>query len=110
MVEENIGITLGKRIKERRKLLRITQQELAEKVDVDAKYISRIETGNSNPSLNTLEKIAKVMHTEVSSLFRMDEVQGKDEIIKNLTDKLKDTSIENVRTIYEISEKIISTY
>lgn len=105
---ENVKNILGRRIKQRRKILGITQLELAEKIDVDAKYISRIETGTSNPSLNTVEKIADVMKIETASLFKPYELQDKDEIIEKLSEKLKNTSLKNAQIIYEISERILS--
>jgi len=46
---------LGARIKELRKLRQITQEQLAEKVDLATRYISLIEVGRSSPSLETIE-------------------------------------------------------
>jgi DNA-binding XRE family transcriptional regulator len=54
---ESVKKLLGQRIKEIRKSKNLTQPALAELVNVDSKYISRIETGNSYPSLDTLEKL-----------------------------------------------------
>jgi len=47
---------LGARIKELRKLRQITQEQLAEKVDLATRYISLIEVGRSSPSLETNRK------------------------------------------------------
>ena len=47
---KDIKILLGKRIKELRKKLNISQQELAEKINVDARNLSNIECGISFPS------------------------------------------------------------
>ncbi len=101
---------LGKRIKELRKSLGITQIELAEKVDVDPKYVSRIETGISNPSLKTVEKISEIMNVDVARLFKPDEINEKNKIISKITERLHSTSLKNAQTIYEISEQIISRY
>ena len=46
---------LGARIREVRKGAKLSQEQLAEKVDVDPRYISRIELGKCFPSLETLE-------------------------------------------------------
>ena len=45
-----------------RKKLGLTQQELARRTHIDQADISKIEKGNSNPSLNTLKKLAKGMN------------------------------------------------
>ncbi len=50
---------LGKRIKLARIEMDMTQADLAQATDILQKSISRYETGQSLPTLETLEKIAK---------------------------------------------------
>lgn len=52
---------LGKKIKLARIELDMTQADLAKAIKTMQKSISRYETGLSIPSLETLEKIAKVL-------------------------------------------------
>ena len=42
-----------------RKSRNMTQKELAERTGIDQSDISKIETGNANPSLNTLKRLAE---------------------------------------------------
>ena len=44
-----------------RKNCNMTQKELAEKTGIDQSDISKIETGNANPSLSTLKRLAEGM-------------------------------------------------
>lgn len=60
---------LGARIKELRKRKGITQEQLAEKVDLATRYISLIEVGRSSPSLETIENIASTLEVELQDLF-----------------------------------------
>lgn len=60
---------LGARIREVRKGLKMSQEQLSEMVDVDPRYISRIERGNCFPSLETLESIAHSLRVEMRELF-----------------------------------------
>lgn len=60
---------LGARIKELRKRQGLTQEQLAEKVDLATRYISLIEVGRSSPSLDTIESIAKAFEVELKELF-----------------------------------------
>lgn len=60
---------VGKRIKKARKDLNLTQEELAEKVGMHYTTISRIETGDSNPPVQTIAKIAKALKISPSELF-----------------------------------------
>jgi transcriptional regulator with XRE-family HTH domain len=52
-------------IKERRSLLRITQQDLADISGIGLRTIKQIETGKGNPAFHTLQKIAGVLGMEV---------------------------------------------
>lgn len=49
------------KIKERRILLGITQQDLADISGVALRTIKQIEAGKGNPSINTLNKIVNVL-------------------------------------------------
>lgn len=44
-----------------RKSRNMTQKELAEKTGIDQSDISKIETGNANPALSTLKRLAEGM-------------------------------------------------
>ena len=50
---------IGQRIKEKRKSLNLTQHQLSQISQISAAYISRIETGLQNMTLDTLEKVAR---------------------------------------------------
>lgn len=50
---------IGLRIKTKRKSLNLTQQQLAELSQISPAYISRIESGLQNMTLDTLEKVAE---------------------------------------------------
>ncbi len=56
--EDNIG----KRIKKARQYMGLTQEELAEKVDMDSKHLSKIENGLHLPSYNTLKKLSNFLN------------------------------------------------
>ncbi len=60
----------GKFIMERRKQLGMTQAELAEKINVTDKAVSRWERGLGFPDINTLEPLADAFGIEVVELMR----------------------------------------
>ncbi len=60
---------LGARIKELRKRRGLTQEQLAEQVDLAARYISLIEVGRTSPSLESMENIARVLGVELKEMF-----------------------------------------
>lgn len=58
-------ITVGTKIKERRKAVGRTQEFLANALDVNASHICNIEAGRSSPSLTALVNIANALECSV---------------------------------------------
>jgi DNA-binding XRE family transcriptional regulator len=60
---------LGQKIRELRKTMEMTQEDLAFKVEVDRSYMGFVERGEKNPTLSTLIRIAKALRIPLSELF-----------------------------------------
>lgn len=56
---------LIKSIKERREMLRVTQEDLAQLSGVGLRTLKQFESGKGNPTLGTLQKLADVLGMEV---------------------------------------------
>lgn len=52
-------------MKERREVLSITQQDLADMAQIGVATVKDIERGKGNPSLNTINKILEVLGLEI---------------------------------------------
>ena len=63
---------LGRRIKRLRTRLGLTQDALAERVQISPKYLSNIERGRENPTLDTLLRLAKSLKVELWEVFLLD--------------------------------------
>lgn len=64
------GKKLGENLKKLRLEKKLSQGDLAKKLEVDRAYISNIENGRMNPTLSTLEKIAKALGISSSDLLK----------------------------------------
>lgn len=62
-------MNLGLKIKERRVLLMLTQQELANRCELTKGYISQLENNKVSPSIETLGLILEVLGTNFSDFF-----------------------------------------
>ena len=62
-------VQLGQNIAKRRKVLMMTQADLAFKVGMEVPNLSVIENGKSNPQLLTLLKIAAALKSELSEIL-----------------------------------------
>lgn len=63
-------LKFGKRLADLRKQRGITQEQLAEAVDLHRTYIGFIEQGKRNPSIANVHKIAKQLKVNLSDLFK----------------------------------------
>lgn len=61
---------LGKNVAKYRKQTGLTQEKLADIVDVHRTYIGFIEQGKRNPSIYNLIKIARALDTTVSEILK----------------------------------------
>ena len=64
-----IKTKVGKRIKELRNKLGISQEELAFRSDIHRTYIASLEVGKRNVSIETLEKVVKALEVSLSEFF-----------------------------------------
>lgn len=94
--------TIGANIRKRRKALGITQELIANSLDVNPSHISNIECGRANPSLTALVKIANTLQCSVDCFisaeytYKIDKGKEK-ELDDKIMDKLKycDTDKKN---------------
>ncbi|WP_245791726.1 helix-turn-helix transcriptional regulator [Actinacidiphila rubida] len=61
---------VGQRIRTAREMANLTQERLAELVDVDRRTIVNVELGYTSPRLDTLLMIADAVRTPLSELVR----------------------------------------
>lgn len=104
---QDIKKLVGSLVKKNRKLLRLTQAELACKVGVDPKYISRIETGTSYPSLSVVEKIFGILNINIGNMFEGKESSDRETMIDNINIYLKNASLKNVKIIKNICDTLM---
>jgi transcriptional regulator with XRE-family HTH domain len=69
MSDESLQIQVGNRIKALRESKGISQQDLADKSNIENTNISRIEAGRVNSTLATLSKISKALDVNIAELF-----------------------------------------
>lgn len=100
-----------KNIKRIRKKKGMSQKELICAVGLGTPMYSRIETGKAEPSLTTLEKIAKVLNVKLSDFFDNDaNLENVNSFDSDLVDKIKMIEILNEdekKTVFSIVDAFI---
>ena len=74
MFVKDKGHTVINSVREKRTLLKLTQDELAEKVQATRQTIIAIEKGNYVPSVLLALRIASILKSRVEDLFRYEKI------------------------------------
>ncbi|NUL37175.1 helix-turn-helix domain-containing protein [Kosakonia sacchari] len=69
---ENVKVLLGQRVRTLRTQAGLSQEGFADKCGLDRTYISGIERGLRNPTLEILYILATALHIELATLFTLD--------------------------------------
>jgi transcriptional regulator with XRE-family HTH domain len=107
---ENIYRTVGKRVREERRRLKLTQEELAEKADISANFLGHIERGTKKPTLNTLKKIADALQIPMEALFATEKtykLPKEDLFIKRFISLVRDRKREERELILKIAKMVL---
>ena len=100
-----VDVHVGKRIRHRRWMVGMTQQQLAERVGIKFQQIQKYETGMNRVSASRLWDIADAMSVPVSYFFEGIEGETTDNVEAFPGDLLADKeALELVRSYYAIPE------
>ena len=96
---------LGKRIKELIRKKGISQEKLAEMIDVEPTTLSNIVTGRNYPLFITLEKMIKVLDINFIDVFKFDYHDTNDNL-REKTIKILDSNPERMKDFYRIAKAL----
>lgn len=103
-----VDVHVGKRIRQRRWLVGMTQQKLAESVGIKFQQIQKYETGSNRVSASRLWDIADALDVDVSFFFEGLKEQGEDGVNEESNvpaDMMGDKeAMDLVRSYYAIPE------
>lgn len=95
---------IGRRVKEYRIKAHLTQSELAEALDVSTGYISQVECGHTQVSLNRLDSIANTINTKIENLISdLSDKEYKENLIIEIT---KNWTSEQSEMLLSMVEKM----
>lgn len=70
-VSTQLRDTLGRKVKELRLSLKLTQRDLAEGAGIRQALVSQIERGEANPTLESILRIATALEVSFAELFEL---------------------------------------
>lgn len=99
---------LGNRIREIRKAKGLTQEQLAELVDIEQKHVSRIELGKNAPTVDRLDQLSKVLNVPLRDFFDFIHLTDQKTRSKSIDEMLKELDEDNQKLACKIIAGVIS--
>lgn len=85
----------------------MTQEQLAEKIEVSTVFISQIESGSRKPSLETIYKLSIALNVKIDTLINRDYNTEIPDDITQLVDLLNMCSPKQQTFVTEIAKELI---
>lgn len=107
---------IGERIRTLRKEKGYTQESLSEKSGIHVTYISDIERGERNISMETLEKVISALEVNPVEVFRIEGIEGIEErsdkkaLMEALASLLAGRQVEEVQMILRLAKDVLGTF
>lgn len=98
MFNNDMKKMFGKRLRELRTAKMLTQETVAELIDIKPENYSRIENGLSFPKPENIVKLSKVLDVEIAELFQFSHLNDYETILENIINKLKNDKEATVIT------------
>ncbi|MEK3720592.1 helix-turn-helix domain-containing protein [Paenibacillus sp. FSL H8-0034] len=107
---------VGERIRTIRKEKGYTQESLAEKSGVYITYISDIERGERNITLETLDKVITALDILPSELFKFENIESIEErtdkkiLLNALNSLVSGRKVEEIQLVLRMMKDMLDTY
>lgn len=101
-------VLIGARIKALRKQAGLTQEQLAERVGLDSRHLSRLEVGRHFPSLDSLELIASALNVPLVEFFQFPGDESVSELRAYLTKFAKRATDSQLRLATQVIKLFVA--
>ncbi|MBI3806422.1 MAG: helix-turn-helix transcriptional regulator [Nitrospirae bacterium] len=104
----DIKRAVGQRIKIVRQRSGLTQDQLAEQVGLSPKYISGIERGVENPTMDILIRLAKMLGVEPYDFFLFGESEENEKALRKGIEKMvREADREKLQLYFDVMRNIL---
>ena len=99
---------IGSRIKQARLAKNMTQEDLADKIDISVAFLSRVERGNSHINLKRLNQLCDLLDISEGDVLTGVGSNSNNYLNKDLSNLLKGCPPDKLKLIYDIAKVIIN--
>ena len=105
-------VEMGKRIRERRELLKMSRDELARRLDVTSKFIADLEYGEKGASVKNLYRLKQILGVSVDYLMdgnpsNQNETEPRKMLNENIMGSLSACNVKQLRVMEQIARLYI---
>ena len=98
---------IGERLRNARVDSNLTQEKLAEKLDVSVAFVSRIECGTTHINLTRLSEICSILNIDEGIILNGVSTDSKNYLNDEFSELLRNCPKETQRLIYDLAKLII---
>ncbi len=99
---------IGNRLQETRISKGLTQEKLAEQLDVSTAFLSRVERGSTKISLNRLSEICSILDIQEGYILNGSSNSSKNYLADDFNSLLKQCPSDKLKLIYNIAQVIVN--
>ena len=99
---------IGERIRKSRIENNLTQENLAEKLNVSVAFVSRIECGTTHLNLTRLSEICSILNIDEGMIINGTSTKSKNYLSDEFNTLLKDCPKDTQKLIYDIARLIVA--
>lgn len=100
---------IGQRIKQARLAKNLTQENLAEQIDVSVAFLSRVERGSSHINLKRLDQLCALLDVTEGYLLNGTSNNSTNYLNKEFSELLKSCSPDTQKLIYNVAKVIVDS-
>lgn len=108
--DKQLLMNVGQAIKAARKAKRLSQEKLAEKTDLHPTYISKLEAGNTNATIMTLQSISLALDIQLSDFFNTTTDQAISDLFINIVSKTSSIDSLEKNKLIDIINYVVAKY
>ena len=103
-------MNMNETIRARRRLLGMTQEQLAQRIGVSAAAVSKWEMGASYPDVTLLSALARLLETDLNTLMCFERTPDKSEVNRMLAQVNETAKAQGVEAGFDAAEAILREY
>lgn len=108
-MKKRIPNSIHQNIKKYRLLNNLTQEELAEKLDLDTQYYAQLERGERNFTIEKIIRLCSIFHTGIENIIEVDSKENQDtaDILQKLMPRLESLSYSQLTLLEKFIDEIL---